>query len=104
MILGDDELAHGKVRVKELGLREGHPEKDGVLVAMNELVKEVKERLRRKQEQGQDTDADVASGGDLEKSRSGSDKGGLQDGGVTEDRNLPSNMTEQETLPIRDRL
>lgn len=45
MILGDDELAAGQVRVKQLGLEEGHPEKDGVLVSISSLIPEVKKRL-----------------------------------------------------------
>lgn len=48
IILGEDELANGKVRVKEMGLEEGHPEKEGVLVDLASLVDEVKARLARK--------------------------------------------------------
>lgn len=50
VILGEDELAQGKVKIKEMGLKEGHPEKDGVMVNMPELVREVKKRLQRKKE------------------------------------------------------
>ena len=50
VILGEDEQAQGKVKIKEMGLAEGHPEKDGVMVDTKDLVKEVKERLRRKAE------------------------------------------------------
>lgn len=49
VILGESEQANGEVRVKELGLPEGHPEKDGVLVAIESLVSEVRRRLTRKQ-------------------------------------------------------
>ncbi|KAK2771714.1 Cytoplasmic and mitochondrial histidine tRNA synthetase [Emmonsiellopsis sp. PD_33] len=49
VILGEDELAAGKVRVKEMGLKEGHPEKDGVLVDLETLAQDVKGRLERKQ-------------------------------------------------------
>jgi histidyl-tRNA synthetase len=100
VILGEEELAQGKVRIKELGLREGHPEKDGVLVDMSDLVKELKERLRRKHEQGPDADADVsvdASGRDSKESGSGSGKREGQEYGIA-----PSETTGQETLPIRD--
>ena len=45
MILGEDEQAQGKVKIKEMGLPEGHPEKDGVLVNLQDLVAEVKKRL-----------------------------------------------------------
>ncbi|KAL2361044.1 Cytoplasmic and mitochondrial histidine tRNA synthetase [Blastomyces dermatitidis] len=48
VILGEDELAAGQVRVKEMGLDKGHPEKDGVLVNLSTLAEEVKERLERK--------------------------------------------------------
>ena len=48
MILGESELANGQVRVKEMGLDAGHPEKDGVLVDLGALVGEVKSRLARK--------------------------------------------------------
>ncbi len=48
VILGEDEQAQGKVKIKELGLPEGHPEKDGILVDFSDLVAEVRERLRKK--------------------------------------------------------
>jgi histidyl-tRNA synthetase len=38
------------VKVKEMGLREGHPEKEGVLVNLSDLIAEVKNRIRRKAE------------------------------------------------------
>jgi histidyl-tRNA synthetase len=50
IFLGDDEVAAGKVKVKELGLGDGHPEKEGVLVDLEDMVKEVKVRLARKKE------------------------------------------------------
>lgn len=50
VILGEDEQAQGKVKIKEMGLPEGHPEKDGVMVGMGDLVGEVRGRLRRKAE------------------------------------------------------
>ena len=50
VILGEDEQAKGQVRIKELGLEAGHAEKDGVLVDLTNLVEEVKQRLRRKEE------------------------------------------------------
>ena len=53
VILGEDELAQSKVKIKEMGLLEGHPEKDGVMVDMKDLVREVRERLRRKKEEGE---------------------------------------------------
>lgn len=48
VILGEDEVAQGKVKIKENGLREGHPEKDGVVVNLEDLVSEIKQRLKRK--------------------------------------------------------
>ncbi|KAI1001283.1 Histidine--tRNA ligase [Podosphaera aphanis] len=48
IVVGDEELAKGQVKIKELGLRDGHPEKEGVLVNLTEIVPEVHQRLRRK--------------------------------------------------------
>jgi len=48
VILGEDELREGKVKIKEMGLPEGHAEKDGVLVEKGRVVEEVRERLWRK--------------------------------------------------------
>lgn len=48
IILGDDELAEGKCKIKEMGLPEGHPEKDGVLIDMATLESEVRERIGKK--------------------------------------------------------
>jgi len=50
VILGEEEIAQGKVKIKENGLREGHPEKDGVLVNLEDLVSELRRRLERKEE------------------------------------------------------
>ncbi|KAH8812555.1 hypothetical protein F5884DRAFT_785768 [Xylogone sp. PMI_703] len=46
VILGEDELASGKVRLKILGLPEGHPDKEGSLVTKEDLVEEVKKLLQ----------------------------------------------------------
>ncbi|TGZ84144.1 histidyl-tRNA synthetase [Ascodesmis nigricans] len=48
VILGEDELAKGVVKVKELGLPEGHPEKDGVEVKLVDLPQEVKKRIAQR--------------------------------------------------------
>lgn len=45
VILGEDELAKGEVKVKEMGLPEGHPEKDGVGVKLEDMVKYIREKL-----------------------------------------------------------
>ncbi|KAF3803627.1 Histidine--tRNA ligase [Colletotrichum gloeosporioides] len=50
VILGDEEVQKGVVKIKELGLPEGHPQKDGELVDMAALVPEVQKRLQRKRE------------------------------------------------------
>ncbi len=50
IILGEDELAQGQVKIKEMGLRDDHPEKEGVLVNLSDITKEVKQRLDRKAE------------------------------------------------------
>lgn len=48
MILGEDELAAGQVKIKEMGLPEGHPEKEGVSVDIKNLVDEIKLRIDNK--------------------------------------------------------
>jgi histidyl-tRNA synthetase len=48
IFLGDDEVAGGKVKIKEMGLKDGHPEKEGVLVDLTDMVQELKTRLERK--------------------------------------------------------
>ena len=48
VILGEEEQAMGKVKIKELGLQEGHPEKDGVLVDLSDLIPQVRRRLANK--------------------------------------------------------
>lgn len=45
VVLGEDELSSGLVKIKEMGLPEGHPEKNGVDVKLAELVSEVRSRL-----------------------------------------------------------
>lgn len=48
VILGEDEWNSGKVKVKEMGLRDGHPEKEGVEVALDDLVADIKTKLSRR--------------------------------------------------------
>ncbi|KAK4149499.1 hypothetical protein C8A00DRAFT_37908 [Chaetomidium leptoderma] len=50
LILGEDELAQGKAKLKEMGLPEDHPLKEGELINLDNLVEEVQARLARKQE------------------------------------------------------
>lgn len=45
IILGEDEQAKGEVRLKEMGLPEGHPEKEGVLIQITNLASEVVRRI-----------------------------------------------------------
>ena len=60
VILGEDEQAQGKVRIKEMGLPEGHPEKEGVLVDLADLVSEVRKRLAARTGEGKNVDGEVA--------------------------------------------
>jgi histidyl-tRNA synthetase len=46
IILGQDELAAGKVRLKRLGLPEGHEDKDGVLVTKADIIPAVRKLLQ----------------------------------------------------------
>jgi histidyl-tRNA synthetase len=46
VILGEDELARGEVKIKEMGLPEGHPEKEGVQIKREDLIPELKKRLQ----------------------------------------------------------
>ena len=48
--LGEDEVAQGKIKIKEMGLQDGHPEKEGILVDLKDMVAEVKLRIDRKRE------------------------------------------------------
>jgi len=48
VILGEDEQVRGEVRVKEMGLPDGHPEKEGVLVKISDLGAEVSRRVDAK--------------------------------------------------------
>lgn len=46
VILGEDELKNGKVKIKVLGIKdENNPEKDGVLVERASMVEEIRKRL-----------------------------------------------------------
>lgn len=48
VILGEDEIAQGKVKIKENGLRPDHPEKEGILVDLEDLVPEIQKRIERR--------------------------------------------------------
>lgn len=50
IVLGEEELKQGKAKIKEMGLRDGHPEKEGVLVDLANIATEVQQRLQRKAE------------------------------------------------------
>lgn len=46
VILGEDELKDGKVKIKVLGIKdENNPEKDGVLVDRSSMIEEIRKRL-----------------------------------------------------------
>lgn len=62
VILGEEELAAGKVRIKEMGLEQGHPEKEGVEVELTSLVSELRSRLANKQPGEVDTLAQQLQG------------------------------------------
>lgn len=47
VILGEEELANGQVKLKQMGLDDGHPEKEGILVPIPNLVSEVHRRLEQ---------------------------------------------------------
>jgi len=47
VILGEEECKAGTCKIKEMGLPEGHAEKDGVTVEMGRVVEEVRGRLQR---------------------------------------------------------
>jgi len=47
VILGEEEVKQGKCKSKEMGLPEGHPEKEGVEVEMSKLVEEMRARLAK---------------------------------------------------------
>jgi len=50
IVLGEEELKQGKAKIKEMGLKDGHPEKEGVLVDLANIAAEVQHRLQRKAE------------------------------------------------------
>lgn len=50
LILGEDELAQGKIKLKEMGLPEDHPLKEGELIDLKNLTKEVQVRIERKKQ------------------------------------------------------
>ncbi|KAK0731651.1 histidyl-tRNA synthetase-like protein [Lasiosphaeris hirsuta] len=50
LILGEDELAQGKVRIKEMGLASDHPLKEGELISFENLTEEVQQRLTGKKQ------------------------------------------------------
>jgi histidyl-tRNA synthetase len=73
VILGEDELKQGKVKIKEMGLPEGHPEKDGVLVDISGMVEEIKIRLTNRRLKEEERLAEERKSGEEElKARMGS--------------------------------
>ena len=45
VVIGDEELAAGKCKIKQMGLPDGHPEKEGVMIELKALEREVKGRV-----------------------------------------------------------
>lgn len=45
IILGEDELAQNKVKIKQMGLEKDDPEKEGVMINRDEMIPEVRRRL-----------------------------------------------------------
>lgn len=45
VIMGEEELAAGQVKLKQMGLTDNHPEKEGVNVAIATLPQEIRRRL-----------------------------------------------------------
>ncbi|GAP91326.2 putative histidyl-tRNA mitochondrial precursor [Rosellinia necatrix] len=58
VIIGEDELKAGKVRVKVMGLPDGHPDKEGKLIEKTDLTAECKKLLA---EESQRTNGDTTS-------------------------------------------
>lgn len=54
VIFGEDEFAKNQVKIKELGLHlpQDHPDKDGVVVEISNLVDEVRRRLANQTDVG----------------------------------------------------
>ena len=48
VVLGQEEIKRGVVKIKQMGLPEGHPEKNGVDVLTVDLVDEVTRRIEEK--------------------------------------------------------
>ena len=59
VILGEDEQAQGKVKIKQMGLPDGHPEKDGIPVDLTDLVPEIRNRLAAKAERDRERDRQI---------------------------------------------
>jgi histidyl-tRNA synthetase len=50
IILGENELARGEVKLKQMGLPEGDPEKNGIDLPKADVIEELKKRLARLEE------------------------------------------------------
>ena len=61
VIVGEDEMARGEVKLKQLGLPENHPEKEGVTVKLENLAVEVNKRISSLHETSISLDSDIAS-------------------------------------------
>ena len=80
VILGEDEVAQGKVKIKEMGAT--GTEKEGVLVDLKELVAEMKTRLQRaKDSNGMEHITTATNGLEIE-TDTGSGRNKTSDAGV----------------------
>ncbi|CAD6504175.1 BgTH12-05909 [Blumeria graminis f. sp. triticale] len=48
IVIGEEELSNGQVKIKEMGLQDGHPEKEGILINLEDIVPELSQRLKQK--------------------------------------------------------
>ncbi|MCJ1478496.1 Cytoplasmic and mitochondrial histidine tRNA synthetase [Lambiella insularis] len=81
IILGEDEQAQGKVRIKEMGAT--GPEKEGVLVNLRDLVSEMEARLERRERASGVGDITTTTDSlSIESSKKGSRAGTTTDDGV----------------------
>jgi histidyl-tRNA synthetase len=58
LILGEEELKAGQCKLKEMGLPDGHPEKEGIAIEMEKLEEQVAERIERSRRENVEAVAD----------------------------------------------
>lgn len=96
VILGENELKEGNVKIKQNGLPDGHPEKEGVTIKREDLVQEMQKRLEK--DPSKALLRDVQSLAQRVESASGSEKDAL----VSELlKKLSTSNGHVEALPLR---